>query len=313
MKTIFLHIGRGKTGTTFLQRFLATNRAALLDQGFDYLLADDGGRGVGHQQFAKSFISRLPELMEPAQNPDEVRRQVYDQVLKSRASNILISSENFPLADLTALHAFFADVPEPLEVKIILFVRSQDELAESEYNQLIKLKPVSCSFAEYVHKHLEDVDYFALATDWVNHFGVQNFFTRVYDGVRADVVAQFLSILPGVETDMSRYSLPDREAQNASLGLRALTVLRMLNGTGLEDRTPLYENIIRALSTDDMPALFFDSASAANFRNSFADSNRAFSRTFLGREVADLGGRRYSDSVRDALRTRITDLRLDRY
>ena len=41
MRTLFIHIGSGKTGTTSIQKFLAANREKLLDQNLCYPGYDD--------------------------------------------------------------------------------------------------------------------------------------------------------------------------------------------------------------------------------------------------------------------------------
>lgn len=140
LKTLYLHIGRGKTGTTAQQAYLGHNRDALLAAGIDYLLTGDRRRGVGHQEFAKSFIADPPGYMIPAANPQEIRAETAAEIRASTAPTLLLSSENFPLVDLDALKAWIGAVGVDLQVKVIFFVRSQDELAESEYNQIVKLK-----------------------------------------------------------------------------------------------------------------------------------------------------------------------------
>jgi len=75
LKTLYLHIGRGKTGTTAQPAYLGRNRDALLAAGIDYLLAGDRGRGVGHQEFAKSFITDPPGTMIPARDPAGIRAE----------------------------------------------------------------------------------------------------------------------------------------------------------------------------------------------------------------------------------------------
>ena len=88
---------------------------------------------------------------------------------------------------------------------------------------------------------------------------------------------------------------------NRSLGTKAIHLLRILNGIELSKRADIYAEIVDALTGDDIAALFFSSAQAREFRALFEGSNRAFSREFLTEEVADLGGRRYSDVERDVI------------
>ena len=56
-----------------------------------------------------------------------------------------------------------------------------------------------------------------------------------------------------------------------------------------------------------------DTAEARAFRGRYAQITRRFSARYLGQDLEDLGGRRYSDPQRDAIRARIRALRLDTF
>ncbi len=304
MKTIYLHIGRGKTGTTALQKFLSDSRETLLHAGVDYLLAGDMGRGFGHQQFAKTFITDMPDYMIPPANPEGIRAQTAAEICASAAPVILLSSENFPLANLDMLRDWFADLPIATQIKVIFFVRSQDELAESEYNQMVKLKRETRSLAAYAAA-LEGADYDAECAGWAARFGAGNIHCRVYDGAAGDVIARFLSCLPvdGLPDPESAASdtSTDTAYANRSLGARALLTARMLNTIEIEDRDALYRRLFAQFEADDLPAVLLSAEEARAIRARFAASNARFSATYLGRYAEDLGGRRYEDATRDRL------------
>ena len=65
MKTIYFHIGLGKTGTTYIQQLMGNNYDFFLSHGLNYISSGGGSKGSGHQQFAKSFIEKLPNYMVP--------------------------------------------------------------------------------------------------------------------------------------------------------------------------------------------------------------------------------------------------------
>jgi len=311
MKTIYLHIGRGKTGTTALQKFLSDSREVLRAAGVDYLLAGDRGRGVGHQEFAKSFITDMPSFMIPSRDPAGIRTTTAAEICASPADAILISSENFPLANLDILRDWFEALPVPTRIKVIFFVRSQDELAESEYNQMVKLKREARPFPDYAAA-LEGADYDVECAAWAARFGAENIIARIYDGAAQDVIARFLSCLPGLTIAPPG---PDADPvptayANRSLGARALLTARMLNSIELEDRDALYRSIFAAFDGADLPAVLMSAAQAQDMRARFASGNALFCATYLtadpgqGTErylAGDLGGRRYDDATRDRL------------
>jgi len=313
LPTVYLHIGRGKTGTTALQRYMASVADSLAAQGIHYVRAGGGARGSGHQDFAKSFIRNLPDYMTPPSQPDAARRSVAGEIAHCGAEHIVLSSENFELADPGILRDFFCSLPLSYDVKVIYFARSQDELAESEYNQMVRVKGENRSFKEYAISYISEYDYSSILSPWTQEFGAENIICKIYDGVRSNIVSQFMECMPIVLSQSldARILAPNGAGINASVGLRALVFARILNGIDLGDRFKFYETIFRGLVDHDIPALLFDSSEARQFREQFAASNKVFTRQYMGRELADLGGRRYTDEQRDAIRSRIKAIKLD--
>ena len=314
-QTLYIHIGRGKTGTTCIQNYLSCHRQELEKLGVQYVYADDLGRGCGHQQLAKSFVDHPPDGMIPSLKPDQVRRAVLDEISASKSRVFLLSSENFAIANVAKAASYFSYLRGKCSVKVILFVRSQDELAESEYNQLVKMGMESESFSSYVHRRLDGCDFMKVAQPWERHFGYQNLICRVYDGAKRDIVERFFACIPEIEQG----SMPkattrrDRLTSNSSIGIAALVAARILNYAEVENGASIAKSIFSRLAKNDLPALFFNSQQASKFRCRFAASNRQFSRRYLGRARADLGGRRYSDEERDRIRQSIRSLAFAHY
>ncbi|WP_136444172.1 hypothetical protein [Pacificoceanicola onchidii] len=307
MKTLFLHIGRGKTGTTAQQKALAAHRETLLAQGIDYILAGDEGRGGGHQDFAKSFIDERPGYMVPPANPEALRAETARQIVESPAQAVLLSSENFPLVNKAALKAWIEALGVIASVRVILFARSQDELAESEYNQMVKVGAETGSAMAYAET-LEGADFFAEAEAWAAHFGRDAMIARLYDGKAQDALAKMASCLPGQPDLQPAERAATRQGANRSLGARALTVARLMNGAGVSDHR-LRHPIFQAFDGKDRPAVLFTAQDAATIRARFAESNRRFARRYLGNPCdGDLGGRRYDDATRDRLHAEAQDL-----
>jgi hypothetical protein len=331
MQTLYLHIGRGKTGTSALQKTLSKSRSALFQQGIKYLKAGDNGGG--HLQFARSFIRHSPEYG----NSKNCRDQVINEI-RSISSTALLSSEHFEVANVADLKEFFSRHLPHVAVKIIYFVRSQDELAESQYNQMVKVGREFRSFDDFITDKLEGFDFAAVADLWATHFGESNIICRVYDA-RSSIDEQFLACLSGSNASdlrlrsnnkidrlieyfarirtaknmgdlLSLLTLPRERSgnkENESIDYRALMKARELNSLNAEQQKKLGTRSFSRDSKSDFPALFFDSATAREFRDRFSESNRRLTRKYLGNETADLGGRRYSDETRDAFRRQIDE------
>jgi hypothetical protein len=197
-------------------------------------------------------------------------------------------------------HFCSRDLAAP-NVKIIFFGRSQDELVESQYNQMIKLVLCGQTFEEYVSAELTELDFFALLAPWAAHFGKENIVARVYDGAGQSVIGDFLRCLPLSSRVISQLE-KDTPSSNVSVGYLALQLFRTLNQFVLPRQRSLYHELNRTISAIDPPALFFDAQEARAFRDRFRSSNEVFIREYLNGQGSDLGGRKYSDLERDRIR-----------
>lgn len=300
VKNLYLHIGRGKTGTTAIQSFLSSNREILRQHGLHYVLADDAGRGLGHQNFAKSFIDKPPYYMKMPVRPERFQEAVAEELLRATESNVLLSSENLTLANVEKLADFFIAILGSVTIKIIFFARSQDELAESQYNQMIKLAVCKKTFDEYIETELDELDFFALLSPWAQRFGKSNMITRVYDGSRATVIDDFLTCLD-LPSQFTSFASAQDSSSNESVGYLALEIFRVLNAFDFPRKGGVYALLNQAIKAVDLPPLFFNAQQARAFRDRFRASNEFFIQEYLGRRGDDLGGRKYSDAERDKI------------
>lgn len=147
-RTIYIHAGLPKTGTTSIQVFLASHRKELLEQGFLYpeisLPADVSGL-LGteifmpevHHSLAVSNSGRDAvelALQKLGRDPWDIVREQFDT---SGANNMILSSEMF------AMEAKSSNLGENLKrfgdctIVIILLVRRTDRWAESLYLQRV--------------------------------------------------------------------------------------------------------------------------------------------------------------------------------
>ena len=305
MSVVYLHIGRGKTGTTAIQLALSSMRQLLAEHDIHYVLADDEASGSGHQRFAKGFIASPPSYMTMPGRIEEMRAAVRNEIVTSSAGKILISSENFTLADIAGLREFLFAIPSVDDVQIIFFVRSQDELAESQYNQFVKLKEMTSTFGDFLNRGMDEVDFDAMATQWADVFGEESMICRVFDAASNNVVAQFLECIDPTVDWLPKVPPVDRARDNESVGYFALNLLWLLNRIGAKPGASEAKALGEVFKNVDLPPLLFDTDAAAAYRETFFASNERFSSRFLGTPIQDLGGRRYSDDERTDIRNRI--------
>ena len=149
MKTIYLHVGNFKTGTSAIQRFCSDNRQRLLGCGIDYLeTARPASDRTNHSCLPLSLIQKygqfVPEWYEAEGDFDTTSQALLAEMENSPCDNILISSEE--LYRLACFSSDFArDAIRELgglftgyEVKVVMYVREPLAFVKSWYNQVNK-------------------------------------------------------------------------------------------------------------------------------------------------------------------------------
>lgn len=305
MKTIHIHMGLGKTGTSTLQAYLTRHRDLLSAQGMHYLDAGGGANGVGNQDLARALIEDRPPYVPPTANPESALESARRELASVNSDSILVSSENFALASPQTVHDFFASAGA-FRFRILFFVRSQDELLESEFNQLTKVRVFHRSLRDF-GRELFMGDFHSFARRWEAVFGRENMACAVYDAGGDSLLKDFLGLLPLDESAMP----PLPKEGNPSMGFASLVLKQMINRISPEDPSgfvPLPKELAAAFSGRDLPPILFDGRTARSIRRKYRLQNLLFSRRYLGRTSTDLGGRKYTDAERDELFGRCRDL-----
>ena len=137
MRTLFLHVGHGKTGSTYLQNTFSKNTGRLLEHGIHYpnpkpvAYADNGGRNSGNTRGASETLAALEAYLADA---------------SKTAENLFVSGEvlfhNLPKlrtdeGDPAALPAMIAKLGFD-RTCILLFIRDPLDHAASVWQQTVK-------------------------------------------------------------------------------------------------------------------------------------------------------------------------------
>lgn len=213
MKTLYLHVGSHKTGTSSIQRSLKLNEKLLKNNGL-YFLSEhpDGTRSSGNS--AKWF---------KADNDNEI----YNSLASNRSASISDSKLQFLCNKLSQFNAsvivsseylswlFSVDeidkirkILEPCfdSIKIIIYVRRQDKLIISHHQQSSKKAGLLSgafygntlsAIPEKKEGFREYLDFDKKILQWENVFGKENIIVRSYDSsslVGGDAVKDFFNI-----------------------------------------------------------------------------------------------------------------------
>ena len=203
---LILHIGANKTGSSAIQRFLSTNSLALREEGIvvpdnEFQVADKI-QGYHVFGFQKLF-----------QNPLEGRGQLGDAIAEvdaafPGASTILLSAENLTANPVAP--SLFEDLVESYDVRVIIYIRRQDEYVLSSWQQWTS--KVRADFWAWLVSVVGTLgDWRAYLENWEAVIPREKITVRIFEKprlVEGDVVADFHSML-GVSRPLDDFTLSE--------------------------------------------------------------------------------------------------------
>lgn len=169
-KTIYLHVGTHKTGSTALQNFCALNLELLKKNDIDYLIQDTIWNG--HHYLGWAFRGNTVALEQYCEfNDIGILNHLSNSVEQSGCNNFLLSSENLFLMDDEIFAKKFFEKFKDYEFKVIVYLREQSEFLESWYYELVRADYCCLTeeFDEYLEHPRYDVDYFKILTKWMHY------------------------------------------------------------------------------------------------------------------------------------------------
>lgn len=246
MKTLYIHIGTSKTGTTTIQTYCGINREQLKSKGvlfpimpyhYDRITKNRNG----HFLYANIYENGVRNK----EKEEQVLKQELDYIVDcfKEYDNVLLSEESIWWATATRRKSLWKYLQEHsqqnnYQVKIIVYLRRQDQFMMSRYNQILKTDTGGGTqrFYEYfkdmngkykcVMNYRQRLDYMA------KFFPKENIVVKRFDRsyfYNGDLNADFLHIL-GVEIDDTFAELPKDE--NLGISVQSGELKRVLNRLG---------------------------------------------------------------------------------
>lgn len=294
MTTVYLHIGLPKTGTTAIQNFLTANDAVLKSHGICF--PDLGLRysGIGWRRNAHFLIRAYKnkngkkDRTRPCTEYDATLDKI--ALLGSSYEKIILTDEAIWRASQSRPN-FWTRIREDfskrnMELRIIVYLRRQDEFVQSLYRQKVKSSSTCLPFADYL-RELQKINYPLDFLSYLNTlsdvFGKDNLIVRIYGnnqyrGKEHTLISDFLDIFGlSLEDDFKN----SKSVYNPSLNGTYLELRRILNALPV---SPIKNGILRKsigeilrsnpYTTEPDKNTLFQEGKQAEFLDQFALSNR---------------------------------------
>lgn len=239
-KTLFLHVGLPKTGSSSIQYFLASNAKKLFKKGLHYpnlfgevenTLKVKIGSGNGH---AISRVLTGAKKGTKGQTAKTVFAVLSKALIRAEGRDLLISSEGLykisskkhieRIHEIAKSHGY--------SIKVIIYLRRQDQALTSIYNQKVKRHRQTSSLVNWVsefYKKEERLKFYSLLERLSSQYGKENIIPRVFERQQLknnDLIYDFCSVL-GIE--MSKDFVRSIGKKNPSLSEKSVELMRQLN------------------------------------------------------------------------------------
>ncbi len=288
-REIVVHLGGPKTGSTAIQRFLSVASRDLAERGILY--PDVGLRGFGHHDLAFLLGGGYPEWATPQSRGLSALVADLHTALQRPEPSVVLSSENFFLQPAPEeLREAIESAESGRRARLLVYLRRQDHLVVSWYNQAVKAQGFSGSFAECLEATAPQWDFEAQLERWASVFGPDALSVRLYEPnhlARGEVVADLLTELG---TDPKGLPAPEQSV-NSGLCRELLEFQRQINRLPLtvQEKRRFHREWIELTARTRGTNVFDDTpvvgpAGRRAILDRFHAGNRAVARRFFGRE-----------------------------
>lgn len=311
-KTLFLHIGVHKTGSTSIQAFAQRQRDALARQGLHVVRAGQTPDG-NHVSLAHA-LPRDPAAPRTTAPDLTAWHAAVDEIVGSPCGAALITSEEFTSVDAVGIATLAGLMSAAqIEVRVVVFLRDQLPALRSNHVELLKQGLIEHDFVSHLamsavdHDFVETIDRFnyqCLLQPWIEAFGRDRIEVEHYRP-QQDAVRRFFTRI-GLPRAVARGRAPVRLNTSPSDAVVSLLVLvnrylSLCEGLTPERRTQIAYGLYEQASAE-LPAGQNAPACPASVRRMlgrhFEASNAWVARTFGVHVIVGRVARQ--DSTREA-------------
>ncbi|MBN2825666.1 MAG: hypothetical protein JXQ76_10095 [Campylobacterales bacterium] len=285
MKTLYLHIGQHKTGSTSIQKVLFNNREKLANENFSFFTVDQKNEIIQSGN-SNCWVSLNRENIKSFGYINSPKELAFN--LAQLPHNVIMSAENLswifhkePLIEFKEELSKYFD-----KIIIIVYIRRQDKQIISHYQESSKqyMKPASVLYGSepqaipnYNEKHRLYLDYNQRISIWGDAFGDDNMVIRVFDKkslYQGDAVLDFLNLL-GIKNISSSMH------KNVSMGFEKTKLNHIFNSINLN---PALRVIIKK-NLDNRGKMLPSKEVALDYYLNYKESNKKLNQRFKINEL----------------------------
>lgn len=198
---MIIHTGAPKTGSTFLQKLMVSNRDLLRSEGIYYPQQSLAGAMAGNAKLlvtamlgtpTKSFTRTFPAINVRKLQPQQLLEDLL-QDWNPEQETIVLSAENFRPEHAAYLHEMLPSFARP---RVITYIRRQDSWAESMFKQLTKTRDITENLGTFVNYlcngeaiERNDPNWLRHYTEWRRYF--PDYSMASHEVVTGDIFGHF--------------------------------------------------------------------------------------------------------------------------
>lgn len=216
-KTLYLHIGMGRCGTTAIQAALAGAHQGLRKAGFLYTHLDEGGN-ADH-----SLCPLKGELLPYAIS---AWNGLGEDFFKAKEKNLIVSSENL-IGVSSSLISHIRDAFRSCKIKVLFIARDQLLLLPSIYSQWTKAGIRHTSFSGFFSATHKLWHYPEILDRWKKNLGRENIYCSILNSGE-DSVDLFAKLFPSAVV-AGALSNRKKERLNRSISFELLPLIQIFD------------------------------------------------------------------------------------
>lgn len=303
MKTAYIHIGTEKTGSTSIQQLLGSNREKLNELGYH---VPNIQHTENHLDFVAYCIDRFPNdqqraLLSLLNIEDPIQHLHRKEIFKSKAAKQLVQARQTKNVIITSEH-FHSRIKSAKEVaqlrellgpyyqrfKVVVYLRRQDQLALSLFNEAIKYGGTCKNPLLASHPPQSPYfDYLNLVEMWAHVFGKENISIKIFETEKLHEQSLIKDFLKEIDISEATNIAEPPKANSALTGYQQHLLLFFNEivkkyGPTRQPYKELREKIIKTNGQDYMAAKFhISNAESQQFLSHFTEMNRILSENWL--------------------------------